>query len=1262
MKHKKAKWLSVLLAASLVFQSAGMTVRAESDTTSLNDLQIVSMNQLTELVVTDPLTDEIITDETDEAKETCEETQEDSKSEPTEETVISTEEPATEETPEEDSPAEESSAEEPSAEETPEEDSATHETSGEDSSSQEPTSNESTGEFPDETESAETEATETESITEAVSEEPLFPGLPEHYVLSDEQIEKKKTLAEYSGDIASLDTLAARQAYVENELVYLTDSEEDAQAVADAFGAELASYEVGVAVLRLPETRTVAQAVLAAADEDYILPAVWPNYYRELFVSADENFCDPDLYESSSHYQWEHEVVGDLWAWKAGFRGQGVKVGIIDTGIYNDHEEFAGRIAKHVSMEGDTITNATDDMHGHGTHVSGIVAANLDNALGGAGIAPQASLYVYGVSSTGSFTIAAEVRALNLAIADQVDVINISLGGAYFTDIENTVIQNAYNAGIAVFAAAGNEATNAKAYPASYDNVCSVASLQQNGQKSSFTNFNDAVDLAFPGSNIYSAFNLNRSGYVSKSGTSMACPVAAGVAAVILSGASELPELAGKTGSERVDALYKIMADNAIKSSSAGTGAGSTYLPKVFGLTTQSRAAVPAVPTFSLANKSTVNAEYTTLKISSSTTLGVDIYYSTNGKTPALKNGEVVNGTLYPEEGINIGGAKNVTVKAIAVNIATGKASKVVTATYTFAPAPDSLILNTSAKNLLPGGSLTMKATASPSYAVYKKIDWSVSPADQGVTVKNGKVTASRTATPGEYTITASALDSEGKILTSETLSVIVYESARVKSMVMKPKSYNGQVGEIVDLELDVTYAAGADNATIMWSSTNPSVATVTDGKVNLIAPGKADIKAYAMDGSNKTATCKVTVKASTAITSISLSGASKLAAGKSTTLKATLNASANAKNLEWSVDRVGEGVTVKNGKVTAGRTASGDYTISVYDKTNPEMRATHLVRIVGEAIQKLEVDKTMTLFTTSGNYYSPTSQSLHTVVTGGDSTAVVYSSNAPGVATVDSDGVVHAVASGKAKITATATDGSNKKAVCNVTVNVPMSSLIIVPPEDNNGYVCVGSSIKLTAQIGKTFGNPQNTKIKWSVPEEYRDIISVNNGTVKAKSLGKSATDDTNAVSAQVIAEAADGSGAKAVYWLTIIRKVVRFGVFLLPDTIKGGSVFCPIAFLDNDDMITLPGYVTTLSAPKGKNVGLDPDILITYYSSNFYGFLVTTDKATTSKIYTSSEEAKASDGFKVKISVKLPCCNKTASTSVTVIQTADGGIWYLK
>ncbi len=1094
-----------------------------------------------------------------------------------------------------------------------------------------------------------------EDIVNTPVEESLFPGLPESYELSAEQKEQKRILSEHTGGLAPYQSEDNTNFYAKGELVYLTDSEEEAQLVAEAFGGTLDRYDLGVAVIRLSEDRTVSQAVLCAASDDYKLPAVWPNYYKKLYAT----YSDPALSEAND-YQWQHAFVGDIYAWEAGYKGQGVKVGVIDSGVLSGHEEFAdGKLVQHLSMISDPAEASTIDVNGHGTHVSGIVAANLNNGKGGAGIAPEAALYVYGVGTKdGAILADAEFRGINQAIKDGLDVINLSLGSGWYDENENIVLQNAYKAGIAIFAAAGNEATNGKSYPASYDNVCSIAALQQDGKKATYTNYNDSVDLAFPGTDIYSTYNEGADSYTYMDGTSMACPVATGVAAVILSGASKVPELAGKTGTAKVDALYKVMAENAKKCPSAGTGAGTTWLPSVFNLKAESASAIPAVPVFNVGNKLTLNSNYLVLTITSDTTLGVDIYYSTNGKSPALKDGKVTNGTLYTGP-VTVGGAKKVTVKAIAVNILTGKASKVATGTYTFTPDPNGVnIISNEVHRLALGSSLALKASATPSYAVSSKIKWSVAPEGKGVTVStSGKVSVAKTATAGNFTVTATAVDKKGNVFKSDgkpvaaTYSIEVVDLKNsVKSIVLAEKKASVAKGNSKNLAegIVVTYGDGTPGTAgdVAWSSSNKKIATVDkDGVVTGKAPGKVTIKATANDGTGKSASCTVTVLQ--LATKLKISGSSKLVAGKSVTLKASLSPSnVSSKSLEWSV--TGTGVTVKNGKVSASKTASGSYTVTAKTTDGSNLTDSIDISIISDPIKKITLPKTMNLFTTSGNFNAPTAQALTAKVDGGDSTAITFTSSAPDVATVDSKGIVRAVASGKTKITCTATDGSNKKAVCTVTVTVPMSSLTIIPAEDNDGIVSVGSTLKLKAQVGNSFGTPQNAKVKWSVPETYKDIISVSaSGAVKAKSIGKNASKDTDGVYAYVMAEAADGSGAAAVYKVAVIRKIAAFAF------IKERGYLVPAAMLDNGHFFNVP-YNTTVSGPKGRNIG--------YQATDLGGlscFILTTDEATTNKTSAQQKSFTVRDGIKVTVKVKLQTGNKSGSQSIILIKTADDALF---
>ncbi|MDE7252380.1 MAG: S8 family serine peptidase [Acetatifactor sp.] len=1053
-------------------------------------------------------------------------------------------------------------------------------------------------------------------------------------------MDSKKNLFEHAGDFSLYIEEDNPDLYVEGELIFLADSEEEAQMTADAFGSELLRFEWGVAVIRLSEDRTVAQACIAAADSTTLLPAVWPNYYNELYI--DHN--DPALKDTNMDYQWQHEFVGDFYAWDAGYKGQGVKIGILDTGIRASHTEFKGRIAN----------TAGADTLGHGTHVAGIAAANLDNNSGGAGIAPEASLYIYAVNDKNnprSITLENELKGLKQAIADGVDVINMSLGRYNYAESENVVIKEAYEAGIAVFAAAGNDSVNTLSYPASCDHVCSIAALQQDGKKSSYSNYNDAVDLAFPGSDIYSSVWTGNENYDYMDGTSMACPVAVGTAAVILSGSDKLASLKDKTGPERVDALFKIMKQNTNRCSSKGTGTGTTYLPKVFNLNTNSASSAPAAPAFSIPNKKSFDTPTTQLQITGSS-YGVNIYYNTNGKTPTYKNGTVSNGTLYTSNGITIGGAKSVTVKAIAVNTLNGKASKVTSATYTFAPTPTKVEIAADAVNKLAlGTSVNLKAVVTPSYAVSTKVKWAVSPAGSGVTVSSsGKVSVAKSATPGAYTIKATAVDKKGNEYTKSvngSITITVIEaSANIKSIALSKKTDALSTGSTLNLAQGITITntdkSEGDIKNIVWSSSNTKVATVSPGGVvTAVAPGQANIKATANDGSKKNATCKITVADSLVIT-----GSHKLAAGKSITLKAALAPNTvSYKSFVWEVS--GTGVTVKNGKLTASKSASGKYTVTAKATKDSSLVRTYDVTIVSEPIQSISLTKNITLFNTAGVNKLPTSIALKPEVKGGDSTAVTYTSSAPGIATVDENGVVHAIRCGKAKITCQATDGSNKKAVCNVTVNTPASRITIVSTDDSDGYVCVGSTIKLAVVIGTSYGTP-NKSVKWSVNKGSEDLITVDNkGVVKAKSMGHTSGPYATAY---VTATASDGSNS-GTYEIRVLPKIKS--IKLEPAGIsRQGAAFKVSPILENgekpnEELLRYISYKVNITISGNYKLGIDK------FSD---GFFLLANKSTTKKSYPSLTSLSTEDGAKINVKVTLPSCKKSASLSGYLVQFYNG------
>ncbi len=1089
----------------------------------------------------------------------------------------------------------------------------------------------------------------------------LFPGLPESYVFSGEQLSHKDLLAQHTDEITPYVMEDNSCYYAEGELVYMTDSAEDAQTAAEAFGGTLESYDLGIAVIVLPENRTVAQAVLAASDEAVRLPAVWPNYYKELYAA----YNDPALVDGQTGYQWQHEAVGDRYAWDAGYKGQGVKVGIIDSGIRNSHEEFGGRIAQHLSMLGTTASPSTTDSTGHGTHVSGIVSAAANNGKGGAGIAPQASLYVYDVvGANGLISSAVAARAINRAIQDGLDVINMSYGSPMFDGTEDTALQDAYNAGIALFAAVGDDGSNSMSYPASYSNVCAVAALRQDGKRSSFSNYNNAVDLAFPGTAIYSAAHTVNSAYDYKDGTSMACAVASGVAAVILSGADQIPALKDKTGKDRVDALYKVMRSNAKKSSSSGTGAGMTYLPSVFKLKTLDNIyATPAKPKFSLDSKEIIAANETTLTITSDTTVGVTIYYTTNGKTPALKKGIVTNGAQEYTGAITIGNAKKVTVKAIAVNHTTGKASKAASATYTFEVNPTKVDITAKNKvtQLAPGSSLSLKASVTPSCAASNKVTWSVTPADKGVSVnKAGKVSVAKDADAGIYTVLATAVDKQdapytnaaGSNITGSYEITVLEASAQVKSIKLQSKTASVNAGDSLNLAegITVNYADNASGSTgdVVWSSSKEEIAAVSSaGVVTAHKSGTVTITATANDGSGKSASCKVTVKQ--LATGLRIWGCRNLTAGKSVTLKADFYPeNVSSKKLEWTVS--GTGVTVKNGKVTASKKASGRYTVTAATTDGSGISKTLSITIKKDPIKSIKtMYKNITLFTTAGNSNAPTSGVMRPIVVGGSSSNdVVYSSSAPGIVSIDKQsGFMEAKSAGKAKITCTTTDGSNKKASCTVTVSPPASSITVMPVDDNAGYVSVDSPIKLKAEVGTQFGKPVNPKVAMGVTSDYTDFVTVYwNGVVKVNPDAEKYMSDTE-VSKTVVIDVGteDGSKVQTSYSLVVLRAVKSYDIEWNEKT----GEFFPVMTFKNDMQDSSVPYTATVSAPKNKHVTFKKN-------EETNGFFLYTDEVTTSKSKNDGDWT-ASDGIRVTVKLKPQAGKKTASQTYTVIHTQDGG-----
>lgn len=304
---------------------------------------------------------------------------------------------------------------------------------------------------------------------------------------------------------------------------------------------------------------------------------------------------DPYVVNGSA---WQFQRIGADQTWDQVSNADPVVVAVIDTGLNVNHPDFVGN-----TVDGyDFVTGKTNvvDLAGHGTAVSGCIAAVTNNGVGTAGIAGLANIKIAPYRTGGMYSGDTQLDVayicaaiLKAAERPEVKVINMSFGGYGTFSSLAVAVNEAVSAGKVVVASSGNEGESWNArvgqysYPASYDHVISVGAINKDNTRSSFSQYNDRVDLSAPGQSVLTT--AKSGGYEYASGTSFSSPIVAGACAVLMAADASLDAGAVETilkstaldlGAAGSDAYYGsglIQLNQAVASIKSSETVGLTY-------------------------------------------------------------------------------------------------------------------------------------------------------------------------------------------------------------------------------------------------------------------------------------------------------------------------------------------------------------------------------------------------------------------------------------------------------------------------------------------------------------------------------------------------------------------------------------------------------------------------------------------------------------------------------------------------------------
>lgn len=304
-----------------------------------------------------------------------------------------------------------------------------------------------------------------------------------------------------------------------------------------ALGGELTEWltPLHIARVSLIEPNQSAEDFVDAAALHQDHPSIYFLETDDLVVSGTFTPSDPDFADPNRSYA--QRLVGLPSAWDFTTGISDVVIAVLDTGIAFSHTEFISR-----TVPGYDFVNQDDDPfddHGHGSHVAGIIAANINNGAGTVGVCPSCRIMPIKVLDENNLGAWSSIAlGILYAVDHDADVINLSLGSTQSSQTVKNALEYARSHGVVIVAAAGNQAGSNPFYPAAYPEVIAVTAIDRYENRWGLSNYGSFIDLAAPGDDIYSTGSVDTNppnGYSAMGGTSMAAPFVAGLAGLLLS-------------------------------------------------------------------------------------------------------------------------------------------------------------------------------------------------------------------------------------------------------------------------------------------------------------------------------------------------------------------------------------------------------------------------------------------------------------------------------------------------------------------------------------------------------------------------------------------------------------------------------------------------------------------------------------------------------------------------------------------------------